>query len=89
MCPVVAQEYSVVKTMVYNLLFQATRINVRADRADEGDVHDLLIKGGNRCRGIHIVRRGRRVSKDDCAIQIGSTARQLDETEEEVSDISN
>ena len=88
MCPVVAQDCSVVEAMVYNLLFQATRILVRADRADKGDVHDLLINGGNRYRGIHIIRRGRRVSKDDCAIKIGSTARHLDKAEE-VSDISN
>jgi len=88
MCPVLAQDYSVVKAMVYNLLFQAARVDVRADSADERDIHNLLIKGGNRCRGIHIVRRGRGVSKDDCAIRIGSTARHLDKTEE-VSDISN
>ena len=88
MCPVVAQDCSVVKAMVLNLLFQATRIMLRVDRADEGDVHNLLIEGGHRYRGIHIVRRVRGVSKDDCAIKIGNTARHLDKAEK-VSDISN
>jgi hypothetical protein len=88
MCPVVAQDCRVVKAMVYNLLFQATRIMLGVDRADERDVHNLLIKGGNRYRGIHVVRRGRRVSKDDCAISIGGAACQLDKAKE-VSDMSN
>lgn len=88
MCPVVAQDSSVVKSIVYNLLLQATRIMLRVDRADKRDVHNLLIKGGNRHRGIHIVLRGRRVSKDDCSISIGGTARQLDKAKD-VSDIFN